>query len=113
MIFASKKAFVMGSGSHGSELPPENDKPPVFLLGFFILLMIGFLVAVGIASKQLLITASDADIEEKQGPNPELVEMRATEDATLTSYDLVDKPKGWYRIPIGTAIEEYAKTAEK
>ena len=111
----SVRKFTMQS-SHGSELPPETDKPPVILLSVFIVILIGIMVAVGLASKQLLWAAASREIEVKQGPgNPslELSELHAAEDNVLGSFDLVDKEKGWYRIPIDNAIEEFAKTAEK
>jgi hypothetical protein len=115
MFAVYSKSILRSSGhSSGADLPPENDKPPVMLLGIFIILLIGIMVALGIASKQLLLTAADREQEEANAkPNTELAELHAAEESVLTSYEVVDKAKGWYRIPIRNAIEEYAKTAEK
>ncbi len=104
-------------GSHGDEMPPETDRPPVILLAVFIVVLIGVMVAVGLASKQLLWSAASVEIEVKQGPNNpsiELTELHAAEENILTTYEVVDKEKGLYRIPISNAIEELAKQqAEK
>jgi hypothetical protein len=109
-----KNQLFFSSG--GSELPPENDRPPVILLTVFIVVLFGGLALVAIASKQLLWTAAESSYDTRAGagnPSLELQEMRAKEDSVLTSYDLVDQEKGFYRIPIQQAMDAFVTSQNK
>lgn len=107
----SHNTQALAAQQHGSETPlaPEPDKLPVGFLAGFIAAIIVVVAVVGVVAQQLLLESARHQVQQVDlsVPNPQLQELNAQEEAALGNYDVVDKDKGLYRIPINQAIDLY------
>jgi len=89
----------------------EDDKPPLKALVIFLSLITVFIIAVAISAKEgLWFVTSDREYDvDLSQPNREISELKATFHQELTTYDVVDDKKGFYRIPIDQAMEALAQ----
>ena len=84
------------------------------LLVAVVVLVVG-LVVIGLSATVLRPTTASVVLQSDVTPSPEvssgqmLKSLRATEDATLTSYGWIDRSKGVVGIPIDKAIDLLAQ----
>jgi hypothetical protein len=105
-MFKSKMT-LSAEESHGTIEP--DSSPSVLLIVLMVILTI-VLFAVGYAVKESLqvFLAGQQQAVDLSVPNPELVELRAQQNAELSGYDQLDA--GHYRIPIESAMDALVRS---
>lgn len=92
----------------------EPDQPPIgFLSKWFIILSAFFvgglliLVYVFYREARSIIYKKDLSL-----PSTELLDIKKRDEARLTTYEIIDKEKGIYQIPIDEVINHMADNPE-
>lgn len=103
-----QRSIRSSSSPHGTQ-GVEPDKVPGKLFLGLLVLLVAALAGVGFAVRQLMwfsVSKVKHDVDLSLA-NPNLLELRASEEKALTSYDLVDEKLQIYRIPIDRAMDIY------
>lgn len=112
-MFDTTKLFknaAHGGHAGGPEIEPDDTGSSSKTIIRFGLALGVFLFACWYLGEQLLYYAANRiEAEDLAQRDSLLVERRAQEDALLEDYDLIDKDKGAYKIPIQQAMELIVK----
>ncbi len=104
MYGISKRAQLLQSSDHESELPMEADKPPTMLLTVCLVLLTVLLIFLLVATNQVLGKMTDHSREKvfAQYPHTELFEIQAKEQGRLNQYSRT--ASGKLTMPIDRAM---------
>jgi len=89
----------------------EPDNLPVKSIAWMVVALIVIVVATFVVVKQVYWVTSTSEIQTKEldVPNRLLTTIQAADREELSNYEVLDKQKGVYRLPIEDAIKLYVK----
>lgn len=92
-------------GSHGQELPMEEDRPPSLMITVLLGILVVLLGVILVVSGQVLSKFTDAKKEAvfSNYTNPQLLELRSKDEGRLGAYKRNDD--GSFTIPVDQAMK--------